>query len=381
MVAVVPSTPRHQAPQGARSPKPAAGGADFGRLLQEASGEQPTAPEEARPAKGAEPAPAPEERAPESKPAQDHADPADTQTAPSPEEGEPAPTEPPGPEPSDDEDQPRTAMAQDSAPVPAAPQPFVPLEAAAFSAAAAQDSLPAETAPAPAAKPLKGLTPAGTQRTPRQTENEESGPWLSDQPAEEQPLDLDHLLPQAPPHTGGQRSSADLLSFDELMRPDLKVEVSPEPVLDQLQQAMNTALLDESAQLLMPQVVRGLATLVSGGMSEMRLQLMPEDLGEIELRVRAGEGVVRGEMMVQNPEVKQLLDQHLDRLRSALHQQGLDLRGFDIGLAPDGRFGQPDRSWQGSRPQGGPRPREAVDAAPEAPALAPRGALAVDYLA
>jgi flagellar hook-length control protein FliK len=146
---------------------------------------------------------------------------------------------------------------------------------------------------------------------------------------------------------------------------------------------MNAALLDENAQLVMPQVVRGLATLVSEGVSEMRLQLMPEDLGEIELRVRTSEGVVRGEMMVQRPEIKQLLDQHLDRLRSALHQQGLDLRGFDIGLAPEGRFAQPDRSGHGSQPQRGPRGRGSAEAAPEAvqPALAPRGALAVDYLA
>ena len=38
----------------------------------------------------------------------------------------------------------------------------------------------------------------------------------------------------------------------------------------------------------------------------MRLQLQPADLGEIELRVRTAEAAVRGELVVSNPEVKQL---------------------------------------------------------------------------
>ena len=42
----------------------------------------------------------------------------------------------------------------------------------------------------------------------------------------------------------------------------------------------------------------------------MRLQLQPGDLGEIELRVHATEAIVRGEMMVQNPEVKAFRETH-----------------------------------------------------------------------
>jgi hypothetical protein len=376
MVAVVPPTPRPAAVQAGRPSRAAA--ADFGRLLQQA---QSPAPGPAGREKGPEAPPAPEDRAPAAAP---------EKPEPAGEEGGAAP-ETPAPAAPDQEEQPKeakgppqAAAVPDSALPP--PQLFVPLEAAAFSAAAAQDSLPAEPAPAPAAGPLDGPAPAGTPPAPRQKERnqgEEPGLPLPDPPAGEPPPDLDPLLPQAPPPPGGPRSSAELLDFGELLRPDLQTDVSPGPVLDQLQQAVSAALLDESARLVVPQVVRGLATLVGEGMSEMRLQLVPEDLGQIELRVRAGEGVVRGEMLVQHPEVKQLLDQHLDRLRSALHQQGLDLRGFDVGLAPEGRFGQPDRSGQGARPQGGPRRQAVPDAAP-APAplpLAPRGAREVDYLA
>ena len=215
-------------------------------------------------------------------------------------------------------------------------------------------------------------------------QDEQTDTPAADQLPADQQLILENLQTKTVERPLEKSASTDLLSFREMMHPDLKTEVSPEPVLDQLQQAMNAALLDETAQVVMPQLVRGLATLVSEGLSEMRLQLLPDDLGEIEVRVRTSEGVVRGEMMVQNPEVKQLLDQHLDRLRNALHQQGLDLQSFDIGLAPDGRFAQPDRSGHGSQSQGGERRQTSgtsplSEAAP--PVLAPRGALAVDYLA
>lgn len=396
MVAVVPSAPKHQAPQNARSPKPAAGGANFGRFLEQATGEQHPAPEAAREERPPTLEQAPEDRAPEPEPIpEDRAPAAEPEAAPPAEEAGLTLAAEPKATYQNQEELPTGAKDPQSAPAPAAPQPFVPLvplvpttAAETLSTAAAlQHSLPAPTlpaptlpAPAPATRALNTLAPTGTQRAPRQPEDRGSGLLPLDQLPEEQQLDLDSLLPKPPSPAGGQHSSADLLSFDELMRPDLRTEVSPEPVLDQLQQAMNTALLDETT--LMPQVVRGLATLVSGGMSEMRLQLMPEDLGEIEVRVRTSEGVVRGEMLVQNPEVKQLLDQHLDRLRNALHQQGLDLRDFDIGLAPEGRFGQPDRSWHGFQPQGGTRRQTAATSAlPEAPTPAPRGSLAVDYLA
>jgi flagellar hook-length control protein FliK len=72
----------------------------------------------------------------------------------------------------------------------------------------------------------------------------------------------------------------------------------------------------------------------------MRLQLQPGDLGEIELRVRAAEGVIRGEVMVQHIEVKHLLDSQIERLREALEAQGMRLEGFDVGVSDDGAFAQ-----------------------------------------
>jgi len=188
---------------------------------------------------------------------------------------------------------------------------------------------------------------------------------------------LESALPPAEAGRPAAHSSFDLLNFDELLSPQLRVDPAPAGLLDQLQRAVNTALLDEA--VVMPQVVRGLATLVNNnlGLAEMRLQLQPEDLGEIELRVRTSEGVVRGEMLVHNPEVKHLLDAQLDRLRAALGQQGLELGGFEIGLADRGPYPDQGRRERHSRPAR-PAPDPAAEVSRVAGSL--RSGHAVDYL-
>ncbi|MBT6626746.1 MAG: flagellar hook-length control protein FliK [Gemmatimonadetes bacterium] len=154
---------------------------------------------------------------------------------------------------------------------------------------------------------------------------------------------------------GGQDtdSALDLLTTQELMAPDqIQVETEGGELFERLQQALatgSTVLADDVGEVVVPQVVRNMAALARNGVSEMRLQLQPGDLGEIELRVRAIEGVVRGEVMVQHPEVKQLLDSQMDRLRTALAQQGLQLEGFDVGVSDHGSEARGDGDTDSDR--------------------------------
>ncbi len=146
----------------------------------------------------------------------------------------------------------------------------------------------------------------------------------------------------------GGKSGMELLNFQELMDPEIQIEAGDD-LMERLQQALstgNTAALDDAGEIVVPQVVRGLAALMRGnGVSEMRLQLQPKDLGEIELRVRALEGIVRGEITVQSTEVKQLLESQIDRLRVALAQQGFELEGFDIEVADRPPFEHAGDGW------------------------------------
>ena len=139
----------------------------------------------------------------------------------------------------------------------------------------------------------------------------------------------------------GAHRALDLVSPQEMADQDVQLETEGGEMMERLQQALaanSSEDLDELGKPVVPQVVRSMATLARNGVSEMRLQLQPGDLGEIELRVRAVEGMIRGEVMVQHTEVKNLLDSQIERLREALEAQGLRLDGFDVGVSDDGAF-------------------------------------------
>ena len=155
-----------------------------------------------------------------------------------------------------------------------------------------------------------------------------------------------------------------------------------------LQQAVGAsfggAVLEEAAEIVLPQVLRGLTTMAREAMSEMRLQLQPADLGEIEMRVRAIEGVVRSEIMVQHSEVKNLIESQVDRLRTALSEQGLEFAGLDVSLAQDNNpwsdapFKQANGGHNGAGIRGG-ETEDGVQVSTQV--LTPSGAREVDYLA
>lgn len=174
----------------------------------------------------------------------------------------------------------------------------------------------------------------------------------------------------------------DMLDVHEVMDPDVQVDTMPDQLLDRLTQAMgatsNAAVLDEAADVVLPQVVRGVVALLRDGAAEMRLHLQPADLGEIELRVRAIEGVVRGEITVQSQEVRHLLESQITRLRAALADQGMELQDFAVGVAHDGRFSQPERGGQEAFGDGSNTPwsRGRGDGGESAAVTGPTGAAA-----
>ena len=177
-------------------------------------------------------------------------------------------------------------------------------------------------------------------------------------------VDMEMAVPPVQSNgVGANHNPLELLNAAEIMDPDLSIEKGVEQIATRITQAASgqAAVMEEMAETILPQVIRSVATLVRAGGAEMRLQLQPADLGEIELRVRTAEAAVRGELVVSNPEVKQLLEQNLGRLRDALAEQGLDWEGFSVDVGGQSthaedreEFGRQNPS--GSRAEGGEVP-------------------------
>ena len=199
-------------------------------------------------------------------------------------------------------------------------------------------------------QPVQKIDPALIMSTPKGNERQGESTRLLTDVATELASELEEgsgeLALQRP-----QPNPLELLDFNEMMDPDLVLEKAPGQIVTRLSQlvAASAPQLEELAETIMPQITRGIATLVRNGAAEMRLQLRPPDLGEIELRVRTTESAVRGHVVVQHSELKHLVEAQLDKLRASLEEQGLALEGFDVSVGREGQFA---RSEEGSENRG-----------------------------
>ncbi len=72
----------------------------------------------------------------------------------------------------------------------------------------------------------------------------------------------------------------------------------------------------------------------------VNLRLHPAELGELRMEIKVEQDNIRAHIVAQNPQVQELLEHHLPRLRQALNQQGLNLEQMQVTLATDDRASQ-----------------------------------------
>lgn len=105
----------------------------------------------------------------------------------------------------------------------------------------------------------------------------------------------------------------------------------PEPAVDLSLPEVVVPRLDRSQpEWLIRPVVQHASVMLQEGISEMRLQLIPESLGRIHLEVSVHDGVVNARVTVENERVRAILESNMAQLRDALQEQGLQLGGFSV---------------------------------------------------
>ena len=113
-----------------------------------------------------------------------------------------------------------------------------------------------------------------------------------------------------------------------------------EAVMDQPQMAGTAARQMARAFPLhvINQVGRQMAFAIRRGENQVRLQLKPPDLGSIQLDMVMKDHVLKVAMITEHHAVKELLMSHVQELREALVDQGVELQRIDINI--DHHFGQ-----------------------------------------
>jgi flagellar hook-length control protein FliK len=90
---------------------------------------------------------------------------------------------------------------------------------------------------------------------------------------------------------------------------------------------------DESV---MNQITEKLQTAVRSGLTEIRLQLRPESLGEVKLQIRVEGDVVFARIHVESQQVKQIVETNLQSLKESLMQQHLSCGSLEVSVGNEG---------------------------------------------
>lgn len=93
--------------------------------------------------------------------------------------------------------------------------------------------------------------------------------------------------------------------------------------------AMPMKSVEESVMI---QVTQRMNLAIKSGMHEMRLVLRPESLGDMRMIIQMEGDVVTARIMVENQQVKQIIESNLQALRDSLEEQNLQAGAFDVNV-------------------------------------------------
>lgn len=66
--------------------------------------------------------------------------------------------------------------------------------------------------------------------------------------------------------------------------------------------------------------------------NEMNIQLTPENLGKISIKIGLNDGTLTGKIYAENYSVKQIIEANLNQLRDALEENGLNIAGLEVNI-------------------------------------------------
>ena len=188
-------------------------------------------------------------------------------------------------------------------------------------------------------------------------------PARSDAPQAELPADYDvaeavttaattTTESTAPTAPEPQQSIEPIMAFAQATEQPIDSFARPTPVEAPLPQA------PVNPQNVMEQIVSHMRFEVRGDMAEIRIQLRPEHLGEVSLRVAMQNGIVVAQFVAESQRVKEIIESNFNQLRDALEQQGINVAEIEVSVSQ----GEADRNFDFEANISGDRIRDIMEA-------------------
>ena len=97
----------------------------------------------------------------------------------------------------------------------------------------------------------------------------------------------------------------------------------------------DTNILHTSKEEILKQVIDKAAVLIGQDKAEMVMNLKPDHLGKLTLKVVTENGMVTAQMIAENQQVKQIIESNFNVLRDSLEKQGIVVQQFSVSVGQD----------------------------------------------
>jgi len=120
--------------------------------------------------------------------------------------------------------------------------------------------------------------------------------------------------------------------------------------------AERTANQTVPVRQIITQITEKASAILAHDRSEMVIELKPESLGRLSLKVVTENGIVMAKFVAENSQVQRLLESNMQMLRESLEKQGIVVQDLSVSVRQDGKQarenGPQSRSLPGVRPKG-----------------------------
>ena len=122
------------------------------------------------------------------------------------------------------------------------------------------------------------------------------------------------------------------------------------------------------AREILGQIIEKAGVVISQDRSEMLIELKPESLGRISLKVVTENGIVMAKFVAENQHVQQVLETNMQMLKDSMQKQGINIQNISVSVRQEGNQSSAERSHyensqrtaSGARPVSGARGSEGV---------------------
>ncbi len=149
---------------------------------------------------------------------------------------------------------------------------------------------------------------------------------------EEDLLSKKDILPQFKKNT--YKSKENGIDLEKIIQLNETIKLNYK-YTDNIKQAKNNFIPSDNKENVINQVIEKAKILLTEDKSEMILQLKPENLGKLTLKVVTERGILLAKFVAENRQVKELIESNFAQLRESLQDQGLNIEGLSVSIQND----------------------------------------------